>query len=179
MALTVEDGTGLAAADAYVSEADADTYVTAYEPEGFASWNAALSAAKEVAIRKATQYLDSRYSALWKGQKVVPYTQALDWPRYRVYADGALLDYTALPVLLVNATVELAVRFVVSGDLEPDVDSSATGIKRERDKLGPLESEIEYAGTKATRDRQPKVERMLAPLLLSGNGSGGGRLSLA
>lgn len=175
MALTVEDGTGLAAADAYVSEADATVYIAAYQPQGFASWTTALPSAKEVAIRKATQYLDSRYASLWKGYRKTQ-EQALDWPRIAVYSEGLVLSTEELPTLLVQATAELAVRFLVSGDLELDVDLGSSNIKRERAELGPLKEEIEYQGVKATQARQPKVDRMLQPLLLSG---GGGRLALA
>lgn len=168
MVLTVEDGTGLAAADAYVSEADADAYVAAYQPEGFAAWDAALSAAKEVAIRKATQYLDATYVHRWRGARILPSTQALDWPRRYVYTEGALLSSSVLPVLLVQATVEAAVR-MISGDLVVDEAAATTGIASERKKLGPLEKETRYLGTKSTQLRVPKITQLLRPLVLPGN----------
>lgn len=167
MVLTVEDGTGLANADAYVSEADADTYVTAYEPEGFAAWVAADSAAKEVAIRKATQYLDSVYVLRWKGTRINT-TMSLDWPRCNVVSEGALLLSTVLPVNLVRACVEVAVR-MISGDLVVDELAATTGISRERKKLGPMEKETSYLGAKSTQTRVPKVQQLLRTLVQPDN----------
>ena len=75
--LTVEDGTGLANADAYVSVADADAYFAA---RSIAAWAAFDTTAKEVAIRAGTQWLDDTYRGLWKGFRTHD-VQSLAWPR--------------------------------------------------------------------------------------------------
>ena len=72
MALTV--GT-----DAYVSLAACDAYHTAL---GNTAWTG-LDAAKEVAIRKATLWVDNAYRGRWKGIRCDT-TQPLAWPRWDV-----------------------------------------------------------------------------------------------
>lgn len=54
MALIVEDGTGLADAESYLSVADADTYHADRNNE---AWQDYSTAEKEAALRKATQYI--------------------------------------------------------------------------------------------------------------------------
>lgn len=73
--LTVEDGTGLANANSYVSQADADTY---FANRANTVWAAADNDAKAAALIQATQYLDTRYA--FKGERLTT-TQALAWPR--------------------------------------------------------------------------------------------------
>jgi len=65
MPLIVEDNTGLANAESYISVADADVYLANM---GRTSWAAATTAAKEIALRKATQYIDTAYS--FRGARV-------------------------------------------------------------------------------------------------------------
>lgn len=163
MALVVEDGTGLANADSYISEADADVYVAAFEPEGKADWDAATSGEKEVALRKAAQWLDVTYVLLWKGSRIDE-DMALDWPRKNVVSEGALLDSDAVPERVRQAQVEAAVR-LLSEELLADVSVGTDAIQRERAKLGPLEEEVSYIGSKDTQVRVPKVFALLKGLL--------------
>ena len=81
MPLVVEDGAGLVGADAYTSVADADAYFLA---SANATWAAASNSDKEVAIVKATRYMEKRFGAKWKGQ-IASSEQALGWPRRYVY----------------------------------------------------------------------------------------------
>ena len=74
MSIIVEDGTGLTTAVAYVAVADADAYHTAM---GNTAWTG-TDAAKEIALRRATQYLDNRYT--YRGTRLTS-TQALEWPQ--------------------------------------------------------------------------------------------------
>jgi hypothetical protein len=106
MALTVEDGTGLANADAYVSLADALAYFTAHGSP--AVWTAATDAQRESAIRYATLWIDGRYQ--WPGTIRVT-TQALAWPRSGVVdGEGRSVAYDSLPQRLVDATCEAALQ---------------------------------------------------------------------
>ena len=123
MALIVEDGTGLPDADSYVSVADADIYATAM---GHFAWldAAVTNDQKEVALRRATQYIDSEYT--FRGSILDP-DQALEWPR----------EEYAWPIrAVVHACCELAVRALSTALL---VDVDAGSVKRE--KVGPLETE--------------------------------------
>lgn len=75
MSLIVEDGTGRADAESYAALAFADAYHAAM---GHAAWADAVPEVREAALRRATQYLDTRYR--FAGAPLNP-TQALAWPR--------------------------------------------------------------------------------------------------
>jgi hypothetical protein len=66
MTLTVEDGTGKADAESYISVADADTYFTA---RNNATWAALSTSDKEAALRKATDYMLQAYRVRWAGMR--------------------------------------------------------------------------------------------------------------
>jgi len=76
MALTVEDGTGKANADSYISQTDADTYFSNHDSP--TAWTGLTSDQKDAALRYATTALDGLFA--WEGF-VVTSTQALGWPR--------------------------------------------------------------------------------------------------
>jgi hypothetical protein len=104
VALSVEDGSGMANADAYVSLADALTYFTGHGSP--AVWTAATEAQKESAIRYATLWIDGRYQ--WPGT-IVSSSQALAWPRSGVIdGEGRSVASDSLPARLVQATCEAA-----------------------------------------------------------------------
>lgn len=64
MTLVVEDGNGLPDANAYIDVAFADDYFTL---RGVTAWNGAQTAAKEVAIVKATDYIDTVFTNRFLG----------------------------------------------------------------------------------------------------------------
>lgn len=123
MALTVEDGTGLADADAYASIATVDAYATA---RALTAWTG-TDAVKEAAIREATVYLDTSYA--WKGAIEVE-TQALAWPREGVL-DKEGREVTGLPQRVIDACCELAVMklsaALVTSRSEAEVQSMTAG----------------------------------------------------
>lgn len=96
MALVVEDGTGLADAEAYISVADADTYFAA---RGNATWAALTTEAKEQALRLGADYMGAVYGPRWCDDRLTA-TQALDWPR----------GVQGVPEAVKRANAELAVR---------------------------------------------------------------------
>lgn len=121
MALIVEDGSGKLDSESYISVADCTTYCTAH---GLTAWTG-TDAAKETALRNATQYIDSMYSFRYEKTYV---KQALEFPRW-YWA----WDYPEMNKLRA-ATCELAVK-ALSGALFSDVEPSTT-IKV---KVGPIE----------------------------------------
>lgn len=165
MALTVEDGTGKANADSYVSVADADAYVAAYGAD--ATWTAATTAAKEEALRMGTQYLDLRFGVRWLGTRAHE-TQALAWPRLNVVdGDGYYVLSTVVPTRVKNAAAEAAVRHLTDTDgLMPDEDASRE-VTSESVTVGPISESKDYAGTKPTQARYTKVEALVSPYLRS------------
>lgn len=116
MALIVEDGTGKADAQSYASVATATAYHANF---GNAAWDNAVIDEKEVALRKATAYIDGHYR--FKGEPDSE-TQALSWPRYGVIVGEFELASNAIPSKVVAATCALALR-ALSGDLESDESS--------------------------------------------------------
>ena len=154
----VEDGTGLATANAYVSVAQVDQYAEDFEATP-ATWTGLTEAVRQRHIRIATRFLDASYLLAWKGWRTNE-TQALDWPRSGVAdSSGYALDDDALPAGLFNACCKLAIESV-STDLFPDLDNGGA-IKRISEKLGPLETSTEYQGS----GTQSKVFRLAANLL--------------
>lgn len=162
MALIVEDGTGLSTAEAYCSVADADTY---HINRANALWTG-TDAAKEAALRKATEYLDGTFKMRWKGCRVLS-TQALDWPRIGVYNEsGFYIPSESLPTSLVHATAELALR-ALTGTLDADIAVSGTVIQQQR-KLGPLETNTRYTGT-SQQPSYPLILKRIKDLIISGS----------
>lgn len=161
MALIVEDGTGLAAAESYISVTDADTYIASFKGAN-ATWDVATVAAKEIAARQATQYLDGKYA--WKGQKEYA-TQALDWPRAYAY-DETGTEYSGVPVKLEQATAE-TMFLIVTGATITETVSRGTQVKRE--KVGEIE--VEYMDGAAQQPEYPEVNRLLSDLTIAGGRS--------
>lgn len=160
MSIVVEDGTGLTNSDAYISVADADTYHTNYT--GSASWSAASTAVKEIAIRNATQYLDLKYGQLWHGRRTNE-TQALDWPRYGlVDKDGYPIDFDEMPTSLTRSCAELSSRHVDGDTLIADVATTDGGIKSEAVSVGSVSSDVTYVGTKPTAKKYTVVQNFIA-----------------
>jgi hypothetical protein len=155
MALTVEDGTGLATADSYVSLVDALAYHAAM---GNTAWAASTDAAREIALRRAAQYLDTEYR--YRGTRYNA-TQALEWPRVE-YEDGIRPE--AWPVAAVEqAACEAALR-ALTNTLRSDV--SMDQITEET--VGPIT--IKYS-SKSGQTRYPVVGSLLRRYVIGGGSS--------
>lgn len=152
MSLIVEDGTGLSTAESYISVADADTRHTNL---GNTAWTGS-TAVKEAALRKATEYLEQRYSRRWRGTRLLR-AQALSWPRYGAIVHGWDVDSDEVPAAVANACADLALK-TLSETLNDDLDQ---GIVRE--KVGPLETEYDAYSPQAKR--YPAIDQALAPYL--------------
>lgn len=153
MALIVEDGTGLAGAEAYISVADADAYFTA---RGNTAWAALTTQQKEQALRKGADYLQNY---LWRGHRYTA-AQALSWPRCSVVVDGWALDADVIPAAVRHANAELAVR-AATGDLLVDAGAQVVS-----ETVGPIS--VTYASGARQQTRFEVVERMLAGLIWGG-----------
>lgn len=159
----VEDGSGLATANSYVSVADADTYNENYHAD--AVWIAAPIATKELSLRKATQYLDATYGILWVGTQKTK-EQALDWPRIGAEdSNGYSIDSNIVPSQVADATVEAAIRDINGTVLTPDTTAS---IKKEKAVVGPITSEIEYVGGKTATVHFTIIDDLLDGITIGG-----------
>ena len=148
MALIVEDGTSLPNADSYLSVVAADAYHAAM---GNAVWQPLPAADKEAALRRATQYLDTRYR--WRGEPLTT-TQALAWPRTAAQWPVRRLQ---------DATAELALRAAEQGSLY--ADEGAAAVKSET--VGSIS--VTYADAQRGQVKFTIVDDMLAGLVASGS----------
>lgn len=169
MALIVEDGTGLAAAESYVATTAVDTYVAAnYESSHAANtqWTAASTTKKEIALRVSTkQYLDTQYRFV--GIRAND-TQALEWPRAGAAdRDGYAIEDDTIPQRVKDALCELALRYVQGDTLAPDISGTAA-IESKSVKLGPIEVSTDYAGSVSPVKTYTNVDGILSPLLVPG-----------
>lgn len=176
MALVVEDGTGKADAESYVSVADAVTYAT---KQG-ATFPGTDVPGSEAALRRATAYIDNTYRTRFTGYRTYRRDQALEWPRVgayvyipnnasdMAYAGGydPAYDYigqNVIPIEIINATCEAAVRELATpGSLAPDLDRGGS-VKML--KAGSVE--IQYGGNASAVTTFQAVDLALSGLLRS------------
>jgi hypothetical protein len=134
VSLTVEDGTGLAAADSYISRADADTY---FSDRNNSTWSALGTGAKEAGLRYAAITLDALYE--WSGE-ILTLTQGLSWPRVGgTDLEGRVLSSSAVPTRIKHAACELALLHA-SNALNASHDRGGAIV---REKVGPIETEYQ------------------------------------
>lgn len=140
--MIVEDGTGLANANSYASEATFEAYC---EPRGLTAGSGDV----EAALVRATAWLDATYRARYPGVKSNGRSQALEWPRgWAEDADGNAISATEVPIEIVNATCEAALRELSeAGSLAPDLER---GGDIRRLKAGSVEIEYGAAAPVAT-----------------------------
>lgn len=155
MALIVEDGTGLANADAFISLADAESY---YLSQYGVAWSGD-NGAKEAAIRRATRYLDG---LMWIGSRLNGRDQSLSWPRTGVIdCDGDEVDSDSVPVEVVDSNALLAFFELTNPDgLSPAVTLSQIA---KREKVDVIE--VEYKDTAATAESSRPVLTAVTDML--------------
>jgi hypothetical protein len=141
MALVVETGAGAPDAESYGSVADCAAYALA---RGLA-FPASPAPAAEAALRRGTAGIDGRYRSRFSGRRRNGRAQALEWPRTGATdADGQPLPVDEIPVEIVHATFEAAIRELAKpGALAPDLTPA---IRTKRVKAGSVETETEYVG---------------------------------
>lgn len=152
MSLIVEDGTGLPSAESYTSVSSATVYHVKF---GNAAWADYTETEQEVALRKATRYIDGHYDL--RGQPKFS-VQALSFPRY-----GYATNETWPEPNLEAACAELALRAIQD---ELIVDTEDAVILRE--VIGPLRTDYAY---KSNQVRYPVVDALMKRFLFTESGS--------
>lgn len=172
MAFVVEDGTGLATANAYISAADARAYwldvgVTFSQPDSVAT--IAFPITLQAAIVAATRYMELRFKNRFKGFKEFPATeepvfagQGLSFPRIELY-DREGLTIKGVPQGIRNACAEYMSRVFVA-PLAPDPEGQAHVV---REKIGPLETEF-VPGSLPKFKPYPTADGLLSEFVYSG-----------
>lgn len=168
MALVVEDGTGVAGADAYVTTAYVDAYDTGYVgSSGTPSWATANAAAKEKAVRIATEYLDARYGTVWRGNKLKN-TQGLDWPRDGAEDDDGFSLDDMVPEDLKRACAILSIKSAGGESFLPDVANPGM-IESKSVTAGSVSVSKTFVSGMSQTKQFPKVEAMVSQLILAGD----------
>lgn len=160
MALTVEDGSGVAGAESFCTTAYATTY---HANRGAAAWAVLTTAQKEESLRKSTDYMSQAYRGLWKGLRFKS-SQALDWPRANVGIEdepyGNLVATNVVPQEVKDACAILALT-ASAGSLAPNLDQQVMS-----ESVGPLSVTYSAASPQYTRYRA--VDMLLRPYLSGG-----------
>lgn len=160
MALIVEDGTGLATAEAYISVSDADSYFALIGTD--AAWTAASTTEKEQALRLGAIYLDGNFR--WQGVRATS-EQAKDWPRWDVERDGIVLETDVVPTEVGRANAEAALQHILSsGALFAD-QARPGGIRSESFTVGEISENVVYDGSASQQKLFARLEALLEGLL--------------
>jgi hypothetical protein len=161
MAFTIEDGTLVDGANAFVSA----TVYRAYCDERGIEVTATDGEIEQASVR-TTDYTEARFGRYFIGE-LVETTQALSWPR----SDAGDYLETEIPAPLLRAHCEY-IRRELSAPLAPDptVDASGATTVVTKKKLGPLEQEFQVmnAGVPTLMRSYPMADMMIAPLLVQG-----------
>lgn len=182
MAFTIQDTEGTVdAANAYIDVAA----LRAYALDRGVDLTATLDPALQVAIVKATDFLDTAFQFVGRQRRV---EQGTAWPR----RDISTVYHAGLPAALLRACSQLALKAAQGTALstDPTIDPSGYAVSELTTKVGPIEKSTKFAvpaggvpGTSgsALSKRFPDVELGLrqAGLLSGTGGSGSGRLSRA
>ena len=169
MSLIVEDGTGLATSNSYVTVDEANTYFTA---RGNTVWaDVATTDLKQGALIRATDYIETRWGQRFKGAFEFPETpQALSFPRINLRdKQGTLI--TGIPVNLKRAVFEYALKALSDTlFLEPVLDDTGMSLIKKRTKTGLVEKEVAYAVGSSPSTIKPiaSADLLIQPYIASG-----------
>jgi hypothetical protein len=163
--LIIEDGTGLANANAYVSADGVRAYATL---RGVTLPVAASPDPVEILIIKATDYLESLAYIMYRA--VI--TQALSWPRVRCKHEVDPTKFL-MPTKVVSAQCQLVLeQFMNDIVLLPSTPGGAAGQFVIREKVDVIETQYsERLGTLST-PTMPAVDALLRELIVPGGGIG-------
>jgi hypothetical protein len=143
MAFTVEDGTGVENANAYVEISFVTDYLT--ERGRQAAWIAAAEAAQQAAIIAATDYAELRYARRLRGYREFPdVPQGLSFPRLGIYdREGYAVE--GVPLKWKQGIAEYAER-ALGDELLPDPATSTVGgaVVEEEKVVGPIKTRTKY-----------------------------------
>jgi hypothetical protein len=151
MALIIEDGTGKADSQSYASEAAFASYAS--------DRGVSISGTDTNLLITAMDYLESKN---FIGDKETR-DQALQWPRVNAAMDGYYIDNDAIPQLLVDAQIEIAL------SIDAGVNPLAT-VDREvkREKVDVIE--VEYMDNAIDSSYLTAAETKLKKLVVNYSG---------
>ena len=150
--IIVEDGTGVAGANSYVTEAELTTYAT--------DRGVTLTGSPDVLIIQAMDYVEVQS---FKGEKASE-TQALEWPRTGVYIDGVLIDSDAIPDQLKALEMRVA--------LDIDAGSDPSGVSSQNVKQETVFGAVSvtYQDGSGVSNVSKQATALLSKLTVGGGG---------
>lgn len=149
--MITETGTASALSESLCSLDYATNY---HASRGNSAWELLESDKQEQALLKATDYMEAVYSQRWAGTRTTS-TQALSWPRYNVFVNGYVTSSSSVPMPVIKACAELALR-AAAGELLSDSTQQKT-----RTKVGDIEVEFDKYSPQSTQ--YLAITAMLAP----------------
>lgn len=167
MAFTVEDGTGLEDANAFVGVTD---FVSYWAERGL-DLSDLDGELVQAAIVKATDYMELRFALKWKGIKL-SIDQGIGWPRKYVYnREGAVVASDSVPKKVKAACYEYAKRALDAALLPDPVDNP--NIISKTETIGPISTSITYAGGVSATKLQayPSADMLLVDFIVEAAGS--------
>jgi hypothetical protein len=144
--IVVETGAGLTNSNSYVSGADLATYA--------GDRGVTLTGTAAVLLIQAMDYLESKN---FNGTKS-NIDQALQWPRYGVELDAYLVLSDAIPQLLKESEMEIAI--AIDGGVNPLANQ---GRETTKEKVGDLE--VEYSTSSRPSTYLTAAETKVAKLV--------------
>lgn len=149
--MIVEDGSGIAGANSYVTTEEANTF---HADRSNGAWTAASTGFKESALINASDYIDANYKF---DSFTSSSTQGLAWPRYGILNEAGYAQ-AGVPVAVKKATMMLALE-ALSGSLQGAQDSAQV-LSTEQSLDGVGSTKMTFA--KNTKARFPAVDAILA-----------------
>ena len=185
--IVIEDGTFPAAANSYVTEAEALTY---HADRGNDSWKAAKATERQGALIRAAFALETLYMGKWVGVKTQSWkdsdgnaatpVQQLAWPRVEVAAetvgsetlltdvDGIPIARTEIPTQVKHAQMELAL-IELTQRVVGNIVSPEEAVKFV--KVGQIEKE--FFPSAPMVNQWPHIDMILSGLVPASGSSGG------
>lgn len=153
MSFVVEDGTGLATANSFLSVADADLYHA--DRRSADTWDALTTAQKQAFLIEATTWINSLN---WESGQPIGDTQALFFPAFGAYdRNDYMIDSDIVPPQVEHATAELAHR-IRGAEVEADQE-------RQKNKVKVGSMAVEYDAYAALEKQYPFVLRILQGMI--------------
>lgn len=163
MPLIVEDGSIVASADSYVSEADAQAFLT--------SRGVTSSVVVESFLLQAVDYIESLD---FIGQPASVNTQELSWPRSgAIYRSGKAVSATEIPMAVIRAQAWIA-NYIATGAAVPSAVPERDTVREKVDVVEEWYSDQTAPSAKrVTIYDMPAALQLLEPFLASGSGKSG------
>lgn len=158
--IIIEDGTQVAGANSYITEAELTTYAT--------DRGVTIAGNNDELLIQAMDFIEQQS---FKGYKYTD-AQPLQWPRSDVYIDGYRVEVTEIPQLLKDALAETALAIDGANNPLNNIDRQT-----KREKVGEIE--IEYMDNASSSTYVPKISNKLRKLITGGNGGNNIRVGRA